>query len=79
MVKGDKMAESQNKNPATGGGDERKIHSYEVDGEKITYETPEQERKAADFAAAQKAVRNPFACLGLAQITTGTFPPPRGI
>ena len=58
---------------------ERKIHSYEVDGEKITYETPEEEKKAAEFAAAQKAVRNPFASLGLVQITTGTFPPPRRI
>ena len=66
-------------NTQANGENERKIHSYEVDGEKITYETPEQEKKGAEFAAAQKAVRNPFGCLGIAQITTGTFPPHRGI
>ena len=66
------MADTPNK-------DERKIHSYEVDGEKITYETPEEEKKAAEFKAAQKAVRNPFASLGLCRITTGTLPVPRGI
>lgn len=52
--------------------DNRPIKSYEIDGEKITYESS-HEAEPWEFAK-KAAKKNPLECIGLFGVTTGDLP-----